>query len=213
MKWDAQCGTLWMDSELGHQIWSSWIGKPVNARLLNEIKDTLRHQRIWQLWCSPLREEYERENFIYPEEEPLSRHSYNALADQRRQSEERRRREEEALRVEQERLRAKQEADAKAEVLLLRHLSDKQKEDLATKGYFLVEVGGEIYKINRGFAGNIKLLNGETGEEEKSFCIHPTERVPNADAMLAQKLLLEADRDRFHKIANVTDIRSRRSAA
>ena len=36
--------------------------------------------------------------------------------------------------------------------------------------------------------------------------IHPRERVPDSDTMLAQKLLLEADTERFLKIANVTNL-------
>ena len=46
----------------------------------------------------------------------------------------------------------------------------------------------------------------DAGVEIRSFCIHPTERVPDADSMLAQKLMLETDHDRFLKTANAHDL-------
>ncbi len=113
--------------------------------------------------------------------------------------------EDEARALEEKRKREEIEAKQKAEVLLLQHLSPQQQEDLRTKGCFFVEVGGEKYQINRGYAGNVKLLDAKSSKVRKSFCIHPRVRVPDADAMLAQKLLLEADKDQFHKVANITE--------
>jgi hypothetical protein len=113
----------------------------------------------------------------------------------KRQEEERNRKYAEA---EAERLAAKD----RAEVLLLRHLTPEQKEDLRTKSFFTVEVDGIKYQIKRGSHGNVHML-GSKGETSKSFCIQPRD-CPEGDAMLAQKLMLESSPEDFWKIANVT---------
>ncbi|OPZ36595.1 MAG: hypothetical protein BWY99_02008 [Synergistetes bacterium ADurb.BinA166] len=102
--------------------------------------------------------------------------------------------------VERDRVSAKE----KAEVLLLRHLSPEQRDDLKSKGCFFVEVDGVKYKINRGSHGNVHML-GEGDRSKRSFCIQPTKGCPDGDAMLAQKLLLEADPEEFWRLANVTN--------
>lgn len=102
--------------------------------------------------------------------------------------------------IERERL----EANGKAEVLLLRHLTDKQKEDLRTKNFFDIDVEGIQYRIKRGSHGNVHML-GKRDEISKSFCIQPKD-CPEGDAMLAQKLLLETNPENFWKQANVTDM-------
>jgi hypothetical protein len=103
-------------------------------------------------------------------------------------------------------------AREKAELLLKQHLSEQQVRDLEANNFFDVDVFSKDgtrrkYRIKRGFAGNIKLLN-ENGREIRSYCIHPSARVPDADAMLAQKLLLENDELLFLKTANETRLAS-----
>jgi hypothetical protein len=95
-------------------------------------------------------------------------------------------------------------AKARAEKLLTEHLTPAQREQLLAHGYFDVLVSGKTYRINRGFAGNVHLLDGRKAVSR--FCIHPSERVPDADAMLSQKLLLEANEAEFIRIANRTVI-------
>ena len=193
--WDVVSKTLTLSRppELTHTqletIWSSHINQSVTDAVIDAINREIdREVRVIRA-----RGEQERQEQV------------------RRQEEETQRRRQEADRALQERLRAEQEAKDKAEALLLRSLTDNQKQDLALRNYFLVESGGETYKINRGFAGNVKLLD-QTGREIRSFCIHPTERVPDADNMLAQKLMLETDKERFLRIANATDLVPRPAA-
>lgn len=107
--------------------------------------------------------------------------------------------------AERERIAAKE----KAEVLLLRHLSPEQQDDLKSKGCFFVEVDGVKYKINRGSHGNVHML-GEGDRSKRSFCIQPSKGCPDGDAMLAQKLLLEADPEEFWRLANVTNMEAGR---
>ncbi len=187
--WDADLCSLTISrpSELTHEqlesIWSPLINTAINDSIIAAIDRAIDEQ----VATIRARSEQERQ-------------------EQRRRQEEddRRRREAEAERQRRQ-VAERQAADEKAEVLLARSLTEQQREDLRTKDYFLVRMKEETYKIKRGFAGNVKLLDAE-GREVKSFCIHPTERVPDADAMLAQKLMLETDIERFHKIANVTNL-------
>lgn len=99
------------------------------------------------------------------------------------------------------------EAKKRAEKLLTEHLSPPQREQLAQKGHFELDVisrSGERrrYQIRRGYAGNVKQVDPSSGRVLKTLCIHPRDRVPDADAMLAQKLLLEANETEFLRVAN-----------
>lgn len=100
------------------------------------------------------------------------------------------------------RAREADEARGRAETLLQAHLSPAQAESLTTHGWFEVTVAGVTYRIKRGHAGNV--VRVDVGREVERYCIHPAEFVPDADAMLAQKLLLEADPAEFRRIANRT---------
>lgn len=117
--------------------------------------------------------------------------------------EERARHEEAERRREEER----KKAEATAEVLLLRHLNPEQREEYRQHKYFHVEVAGRRYRIDKGWAGNVKLIEG--GKVAESLCIHPIERIPDQDNMLGQKLLLEWDEEEFRRTANISNRRPR----
>lgn len=105
-------------------------------------------------------------------------------------------------------------ARSRAEDLLREHLSERQKSDLTEKGYFDVcavdfkKADRRYYRIKRGRAGNVFFLDGPHGREVKRLCCHPLENVPDADTMLAQKLMIEMNEELFLKTANVTDLRT-----
>lgn len=97
--------------------------------------------------------------------------------------------------------RAKEDKALKrAEELLFMHLSDGQREQYLAKGYFDAPIKGRLYRINKGRAGNVELI--EAGAPKYRYCIHPRDYTPAPDAMLAQLLMLETDEDRFLKTAN-----------
>lgn len=98
---------------------------------------------------------------------------------------------------------ARKEANRKAEVLLRSCLNQQQLDDLDKKKCFFLHTGGRKYRVDRGQHGNVKLLD-ERDRVVESYCIQPQGGLPDADAMLAQKLLLETDPDSFRKISNVT---------
>jgi hypothetical protein len=115
-------------------------------------------------------------------------------------------------RAEKERLRLaeverqRKEADAKADELLRKHLSLRQRRQYRRNRSFCVRArDGTQFRIKHGWAGNIEELNA-AGKPVNRFCIHPVDSVPYADNLLAQKLLLETDPDKFRKIANRTAI-------
>ncbi len=105
--------------------------------------------------------------------------------------------------------RVREIADERAVKILTAHLTPEQREQYRREKCFevLTTREGKIrrYRISHGWAGNITVLNGE-GQQIEKLCIHPAKRIPFADNLLAQKLLLEADEDQFLKIANHTPL-------
>jgi len=90
-----------------------------------------------------------------------------------------------------------------AKALLTMLLDAQQKEQLEKKRYFdVISKKGRKYRIREGIAGNVRLVKAD-GKEALQLCIHPN-GVPEEDAMLAQKLMLETDEDAFLKTANLT---------
>lgn len=119
---------------------------------------------------------------------------------------------EERERQRQERIRVERElekiATEKAMNLLLDNLDRQQKEMFEkTKWFFVVGQSGKKYRIRHGWTGNIDELD-EKDMVVAEYCIHPESRVPIADSMLIQKLMLEADEERFKQIANKTTLRT-----
>jgi hypothetical protein len=97
-------------------------------------------------------------------------------------------------------------ANDRAEKLLHEILNVKQREELSTKGFFSLETiaaSGErrIYRIKRGRSRNVEQVDA-SGNRIKTLCAHPAELVPDADTMLAQKLMLESREEEFLRIAN-----------
>ena len=62
---------------------------------------------------------------------------------------------------------------------------------------------GKKYLINKGRSGNVVSI--KDGKPVERYCIHPSDQeVPEADVMLAQKLMLENCEEEFLRIANKT---------
>lgn len=96
-------------------------------------------------------------------------------------------------------------AVARAEELLREHLNEEQRSSYDMFREFLCKAqSGKTYRIRKGTSNNVFLLNDE-GAEIMRFCIHP-QGVPDGDAMLAQKLMLETDEKSFTRIANKTQL-------
>ena len=89
-------------------------------------------------------------------------------------------------------------AEPKARHLLLRVLSAQQRADLQSCGYFMVTVpkGGTFCVLPRYVFNVLELRTGDC------YCCIPDVQVPLSDLMLAQKLLLENDPEKFFAVAN-----------
>lgn len=99
-------------------------------------------------------------------------------------------------------------AEKKAKELLYRFLSEAQRQQFESVGYF-EQLGGDgkTYRLWSGAHRKIELV--ENNEVVKSLCIHPKIAVPPSDTILAQKLLLQGDIASVYRIANITDRRPR----
>ena len=105
-----------------------------------------------------------------------------------------------------EREAAQREITACAEALLASVLDPVQQQEYATeKRFHVVSRSGVRYRVTQGQAGNVYRLDAQ-GQAVEKFCIHPSESVPDADAMAAQKLLLDTDEAAFCRIANRTPL-------
>ena len=83
-----------------------------------------------------------------------------------------------------------------AEALLDSCLSEEQRRNLAHRNFFeVISSKGRLWRIWRGKAWNVRCGSG-------IWCASPRVDVPDADAMLAQKLWLETDEDAFCSVAN-----------
>lgn len=153
--------------------------------------------RIWGAWTA---------NYRISNEEFQARQ--RRTAEQEAQYAERRAQQEQArIQAEGE----KQAARERAAMLLRAHLSEEQRLELADKGYFTIrsiDKNGQTrhYQIRKGFHQNIHEVDPSTGRRLNTICAHPQVRVPDEDAMLIQKLMLESPEghDEFLRIANVS---------
>jgi len=103
--------------------------------------------------------------------------------------------------------RFREAAEHRAENLLRSMLNAEQRDELERHGHFHVRAAqGRVYRVERGFQGNVKLIEGN--HATKRYCIHADSRLPHADQMLAQKLMLENAEHDFLRIANMTRLRS-----
>jgi hypothetical protein len=93
-------------------------------------------------------------------------------------------------------------ATMRAEELLFLHLSDAQRGQYEKDGYFETIVNDRRYRINKGRAMNVELI--EDGKAKFKYCALPRDYTPAPDVMLAQLLMIESDEARFLATANRT---------
>jgi hypothetical protein len=121
---------------------------------------------------------------------------------------------EEIAQAEQRRIQAegeKKEARERAARLLQEHLTPEQKAELADKGFFTlqsIDRNGRTrhYQIRKGYQRNVHEVDPATGRRLNTICAHPKVAVPDEDAMLIQKLMLESPvgHEEFLRIANIS---------
>lgn len=109
----------------------------------------------------------------------------------------------------------------RAKAILKRHLTSKQRQELAKYDFFHVRVKGpsffdptgppeeRIYRIRWGLIRNVDLISVRKGMlvPVRTYCAHPEgEDLPTADVMLGQKLMLESCEAVFLDVANSMDV-------
>jgi len=174
------------------RIWTSWVETATSSTSTTNIittdswtSNSASNTLVWGSWND----------------------NYHAVRQEIRISnEEYRRREAQRLQVEGER----REARERAARLLNENLNEQQRLELAEKGHFhlrsLSRDGQErIYRIRKGQVQNIHEVDA-SGRILNTICAHPRVAVPDEDAMLIQKLMLESPEghDDFLKIANIS---------
>lgn len=94
-------------------------------------------------------------------------------------------------------------AQARSLRLLDENLSDRQRQQLARKGYFDVVGGqsGHRYRIHNRSALNVEELD-DAGSPVVGVCFSPEGYLPTPDIMLAQKLALEVFERQALGVAN-----------
>lgn len=80
-------------------------------------------------------------------------------------------------------------------------LDDEQRAEFEEHGWFTARGRERTYRITKGRAQNVQEVD-EDGSVVARWCVHPRERVPDYDTMLAQKLMIELDEERFEEVAN-----------
>lgn len=112
----------------------------------------------------------------------------------------------EQTRIATERKVVVEAARTTAQALLEAHLTPAQRLELSTHRYFTVEGQGSKrrYRVwaGKGKHGNIEELDAK-GVKVASLCCAPQAEMPEADALLSQKLFLELDEEAFRKTANI----------
>lgn len=92
-------------------------------------------------------------------------------------------------------------ATARAEKLLFTILTPEQVRSYKDDDYFDVPVKERIYRLRKGRAMNVELI--EAGRGKIKFCAHPSDHsIPVPDVMLSQLLMLKANEAGFLQIAN-----------
>lgn len=105
--------------------------------------------------------------------------------------------------------RRRRVAEARAKEMLVRLLTDEQRETFTRSGYIDVtgSAGGN-YRINCGtsYSGNIALPRSDGGTKRGMYCAHPSDRGPRGwlplhDMFLGQMLLITTDEPTFLDVA------------
>lgn len=191
--------TIWVQSAITTSatstvIWQAWAGN-YGPSMTNTATTT--GGIIWHNWNEVIATHGHR---------IVQDHDYAAACGRIVTPEERARRDAETAALQakyEEEKRFRIAAEAKAELLLQRLLTDEQRESLKEKRCFYLHSKGRKYRVDRGQHGNVKLLD-EKDKIIESYCIQPKGGLPDADAMAAQKLLLETDPEMFARVANIT---------
>lgn len=192
--------TVYTDSSITNTIWTQWTTTSSATTTTLHSITTNGQTYAWNEW----NRRYETIGSLQVATAEQTRSFSRPVSDAER--ERWRKQEAEYKRKLEEEVALRKNAEARAEEILLEHLSAEQREDLRKKSSFFLEAIGNDgarrkYRIDRGTHGNVKLMDDEGKKVVGSYCVQPKD-VPVADAMLAQVLWLRNNEEGFKKAAN-----------
>lgn len=174
------------------QYWSIWLKRQTMAT----------NSLIWTEWAQQrtISTTFARVCDIYSSYQEIESDPVVRTAAEIAESDARRARAEEDMRAYN---RRKKEADDRAEVLLLSHLTPKQKEDYRKHKYICFKGrSGANYRIRAGsHVGNVDVMDARGKEVMHRLCAHPLS-VPMPDTLLTQLFHLRHHEADFLRIAN-----------
>ena len=190
--WFAWCSTTSTTVTMNDRTWTAWnngVTTTSGSLALNYTSGTayVSTGTQWVSW-----------NTSYTE---MTEEQQAAVAEAHRAAEERRAAQEAEWAAE----RAEREkASERAAGLLLSLLSDEQAATYREHGWFEVRgSSGRRWRIrNRGQSGNVDLMPESGDVRVATYCAHPPESLPHADAHVAQMLALVTDDEAFERTAN-----------
>jgi hypothetical protein len=146
-----------------------------------------QNDRAWANWQGFQQAAYQR----YQPVAPVSEEQRQRLAEHR------------------ERVRAdgarREAAATRARELLLENLTPEQRDDYERELAFTLHVGPRQYRIRRGIAGNITLIEDDVPVER--WCVHVRDNLPPEDNVLAQVLMLQCgEEDTLREMANIENL-------
>lgn len=197
----ALAGATTVGTTATGEVWRSWVtgtnfdantGTLTMTMNINATTGVTNNALVWDTWTHRANAiETVRARPFMPARGRVSEEerARQLLLEQQRREREQREREQRATAIE------------KADKLLVSVLSDVQKQQLKQHDWFLVKgQNGQIYRIRKGRSVNVDLLDKE-GKVIETLCAYPTGGVPDGDAMVAQKLMLECDQKDFLRVA------------
>ena len=187
------------------QVWPQWIqsatSSSANTTAWTQWNDTGTAASVWTYWASTTNGTTNQPWTQWIQAPQGNQYTVTVGLPQRQQTTE-----EVAAwkRMVEEQERKKQNAQKRALELLKEILTKTQNEAFDKDKCIPVDApSGKKYVIEKGRSGNVYSI--KDGKKIERYCIHPSDQeVPEADVMLAQKLMLEADEEEFLRIANRT---------
>jgi hypothetical protein len=210
--WNDQYAVTSTTTSATDTTWNRWVIRSTNNITTSA---TTANDDVWRIFCTTAGTSATTTsattitwaNWVDQTGAPAPRHRTHIEVHGNVNEEARRRRAEE-----QERWRAqraeeaakRKKANETAMQLLRSMLTDEQNRDLADHGYFYVRSpSGRLYRIDKGTHGNVKVVPEKGKPWIEKLCIQPS-GVPDGDAMLMQKLMIETNEVAFRAYANIT---------
>lgn len=171
-------------------IWGSWADNTTNTTYAT-TSDTIS---VWFTWAG--------NEFTLPFNAKYRQPELTAEQIEERRVQQERARVENELRLQEARERTAK-AEERASLLLMMLLNLAQYADWRDRqGFIVIAASGRRYQIKKGYAGNVYELDKDD-RRIASYCGHiSSSDGPAIDNMIAQKLMIESDEQRFLQIAN-----------